>query len=94
MAELLDLVLRAALGKRRRRARVWLVGEQQGSRFLMALGYVGFLLNLFNLSPIGFLDGGSIWRSIKTMRLGGTPGKANARDRRSTSGSPRCSWSA
>ena len=28
--------------------------------------------------PIGFLDGGSIWRAIKTMRLGGTPGKANA----------------
>ena len=43
----------------------------------MALGYVGFLLNLFNLIPIGFLDGGSIWRAIKTMRLGGTPGKAN-----------------
>ena len=26
--------------------------------------------------PIGILDGGSMWRSIKTMRLGGTPGKA------------------
>jgi Zn-dependent protease len=55
---------------------VWLVGEQQGSRFLQALGYVGFLLNLINLAPFGILDGGSIWRSIKTMRLGGTPGKA------------------
>jgi Zn-dependent protease len=55
---------------------VWLVGEHNGSRLLQALGYVGFLLNLFNLLPIGFLDGGSVWRSIRTMRLGGTPGKA------------------
>jgi Zn-dependent protease len=55
---------------------VWLVGEQQHSQMLQALGYVGFLLNLFNMLPIGFLDGGSIWRSIKTMRAGGTPGKA------------------
>jgi Zn-dependent protease len=59
-------------------AAVWAVGEHQGSGYLQALGYVGFLLNLFNLLPIGFLDGGSIWRSIKTMRLGGTPGKATA----------------
>ena len=40
----------------------WGIGEQQHSRLLQALGYVGFLLNLFNLLPIGFLDGGSIWR--------------------------------
>ena len=57
-------------------AAVWVVGEQQHSSLLQALGYVGFLLNLVNLAPIGILDGGSIWRSIKTMRLGGTPGKA------------------
>ncbi|MGE5273445.1 MAG: site-2 protease family protein [Verrucomicrobiota bacterium] len=57
-------------------AAVWLVGEQQQSSLLQALGYVGFLLNLINLAPIGILDGGSIWRSIRTMRLGGTPGKA------------------
>jgi Zn-dependent protease len=55
---------------------VWVVGEQQQSALLQALGYVGFLLNLINLAPIGILDGGSIWRAIKTMRLGGTPGKA------------------
>ncbi len=55
---------------------VWLYGEQDGSRLFQALGYVGFLLNLFNLLPVGFLDGGSIWRAIKTMRLGGTPGRA------------------
>jgi len=58
-------------------ALVWAAGEQQSSQLLMALGYFGFLLNLFNMIPIGFLDGGSIWRAIKTMRLGGTPGKAN-----------------
>ena len=58
-------------------ALVWAVGEQQGSHLLQALGYVGFLLNLFNMLPVGFLDGGQIWRAIKTMRLGGTPGKAN-----------------
>jgi Zn-dependent protease len=57
-------------------AACWVVGEQQNSSLLQALGYVGFLLNLFNLLPIGILDGGSIWRAIKTMRLGGTPGKA------------------
>ena len=55
----------------------WVYGEQQNSALLQALGYVGFLLNLFNLLPVGILDGGAIWRSIKTMRLGGTPGKAN-----------------
>jgi Zn-dependent protease len=47
-----------------------------GSDLFLALAYVGFLLNLFNLIPIGILDGGSMWRAIKTMRLGGTPGKA------------------
>ncbi len=55
---------------------VWAVGEQQHSRLLQALGYFGFFLNLFNLLPIGFLDGGSMWRAVKTMRLGGTPAKA------------------
>ena len=57
-------------------AAVWAVGEQQQSALLQALGYVGFLLNLINLAPVGILDGGSIWRAIKTMRVGGTPGKA------------------
>jgi Zn-dependent protease len=56
---------------------VWGYGEQNGSRQLQALGYLGFLLNLFNMLPIGFLDGGSVWRAIRTMRLGGTPGKAS-----------------
>ena len=55
----------------------WVYGEQQSSALLQALGYVGFLLNLFNLLPVGFLDGGSIWRAIKTMRIGGRPDRAN-----------------
>jgi Zn-dependent protease len=46
----------------------WIVANQTGSDLLHALAYAGFLLNLFNLLPIGFLDGGAIWRSIKLAR--------------------------
>jgi Zn-dependent protease len=31
---------------------------------LLALGYCGLLLNLFNLTPIGFLDGGRITKAL------------------------------
>jgi Zn-dependent protease len=31
-----------------------------GNQMFQALAYVGFLLNLFNLAPVGFLDGGRI----------------------------------
>ena len=55
---------------------VWAVGEWQGSQVLRALGYVGFLLNLFNLLPVGFLDGGAIWRSLGYLRRGGAPDRA------------------
>ncbi len=47
------------------------VGEAQDSRFLLALAYVGFFLNLFNLLPIGFLDGGHLMRSWSVLRRGG-----------------------
>jgi Zn-dependent protease len=58
------------------------VGEAQGSQLLVALAYAGFLLNLINLIPIGFLDGGFTWRSIKVMRHGGGhPDPAVARRR-------------
>jgi Zn-dependent protease len=50
---------------------VWLVGEQQQSQLLQALGYVGFLLNLINLAPIGILDGGHVLRSWRVLRAGG-----------------------
>ncbi len=54
----------------------WAIGEQTGSRLLQALGYVGFLINLFNMLPIGFLDGGAIWRSARFLRHGGGREKA------------------
>jgi membrane-associated protease RseP (regulator of RpoE activity) len=57
-------------------AAVWAYGESSGSQLLQALGYVGFLINLFNLLPVGFLDGGAIWRSIGYLRRGGAPGRA------------------
>ena len=57
-------------------AGVWLAGEAFGSSLLEALGYTGFLLNLFNLLPIGFLDGGAIARAFKYLRRGGAPQKA------------------
>jgi Zn-dependent protease len=37
---------------------VWVAAEATGSEFLMALAFVGFFLNLFNLIPIVPLDGG------------------------------------
>jgi Zn-dependent protease len=36
----------------------WIVGEATGSELLVALAFVGFFLNLFNLIPIVPLDGG------------------------------------
>jgi membrane-associated protease RseP (regulator of RpoE activity) len=55
---------------------------------LVVLGNIGFLLNAFNLLPIGFLDGGSISRSIgEAWRMpvirfeGGVPVQAFAPDR-------------
>lgn len=34
------------------------------SHFFLSLAYVGFFLNLFNLTPLGFLDGGRIARVL------------------------------
>jgi Zn-dependent protease len=39
-------------------AAVWVAGEAADSEFLIALAFVGFFLNLFNLIPIVPLDGG------------------------------------
>ena len=39
-------------------AAVWLAGEVYDSEFLIAMAFVGFLINLFNLLPIVPLDGG------------------------------------
>jgi Zn-dependent protease len=57
-------------------AGVWLAGEAYDSSLLRALGYTGFLLNLFNLLPVGFLDGGAIARAFRYLRRGGAPGRA------------------
>lgn len=43
---------------------VWGIGAVRGSNLLEVLANIGFLLNAFNLLPIGFLDGGSVARSI------------------------------
>src|SRR6185295_18629358 len=37
-----------------------LIFLQTGNPMFRALAYTGFFLNLFNLAPIGFLDGGRI----------------------------------
>ena len=59
---------------------VFAAGEQLDSRLLLALAYTGFFLNLFNLIPIGFLDGGFILRSFRLLRRGaGDPDPARAR---------------
>jgi len=39
-------------------ALVWAAGAYSGSRFLTALAFIGFFINLFNLIPIVPLDGG------------------------------------
>jgi Zn-dependent protease len=57
-------------------AAFWAVGEAKHSQLLQALGYFGFLINLFNLIPIGFLDGGQILRAFEYLRRGGAKGKA------------------
>ena len=56
----------------------WAVGEADNSQLLQALGYFGFLINLFNLIPVGFLDGGQILRAFEYLRRGGARAKAAA----------------
>ena len=43
---------------------IWILGEALDSRPLVALAFVGFLINLFNLLPIVPLDGGRIVGAI------------------------------
>ena len=61
-------------------------GTAIDSDLLRALAYVGFFLNLINLIPIAFLDGGHILRAWRVLRAGGgalEPGRgATARGRR------------
>jgi len=51
-------------------AGVWAVGSARDATWLVVLANLGFLLNAFNLLPIGFFDGGTVWRSIAQSRHG------------------------
>jgi Zn-dependent protease len=68
-------------------AAVWAAGSAQNTTWLVVLANIGFLLNAFNLLPIGFLDGGTVFRSISMSRRGwiryenGIPVEAMAPDR-------------
>lgn len=67
---------------------VWAIGAMRGSNVLEVLANIGFLLNAFNLLPIGFLDGGhavgsirEAWRMPVIRFEGGVPMQAFAPDR-------------
>jgi len=55
---------------------VWAAGDITDSNFLRALAYTGFLLNLFNLIPVGILDGGQLLRYYRYLKLGGARNRA------------------
>ena len=48
-----------------------IAGQAGDSRLLLALAYAGFFLNLFNLVPVAFLDGGHVLRAYRVLRAGG-----------------------
>ena len=58
-------------------AGVWVAGDALDSQLLRALAYTGFLLNLFNLIPIGILDGGQIMRYYRYLKHGGARERAH-----------------
>jgi Zn-dependent protease len=51
-------------------AAVWAAGSARDTTWLVVLANIGFLLNAFNLLPIGFLDGGTVFRAISMSRRG------------------------
>lgn len=54
----------------------WVAGEAANSPVLQAIGFTGFFLNLFNLFPIGFLDGGHIYRCFNYLYRGGAKNRS------------------
>ncbi len=67
---------------------VWGIGGIEGSHQLEVLANIGFLLNAFNMLPIGFLDGGQTvraaveaWRMPRIQFADGVPVQAFAPDR-------------
>jgi Zn-dependent protease len=51
-------------------AAVWAVGSARDTSWLVVLANFGFLLNAFNMLPIGFLDGGTVFQAISASRRG------------------------
>jgi Zn-dependent protease len=51
-------------------AAAWAIGSARDTTWLVVLANIGFLLNAFNLLPIGFLDGGTVARAISQARRG------------------------
>ena len=69
-------------------AAVWAVASARDSSLLLVLANIAFLLNAFNMIPIGFLDGGQTlhaareaWRMPVIRFDGGVPMQALAPDR-------------
>jgi Zn-dependent protease len=67
---------------------VWAIGSAQGSTMLQVLANIAFLLNAFNMIPVGFLDGGQVvqaareaWRMPVIRYDGAVPMQAFAPDR-------------
>src|SRR5436309_11061936 len=67
---------------------VWAVGSARGSTQLVVLANIAFLLNAFNMLPVGFLDGGhaisaarEAWRMPVIRFEGAVPVQALAPDR-------------
>jgi len=52
-------------------AALLVVGRSTSSPLVQALAYTGFLINLINLIPVGFLDGGQTLRSYRALKSGG-----------------------
>jgi Zn-dependent protease len=48
----------------------WAASTLGDAQLLVGIANIGFLLNAFNLLPIGFLDGGSVSRAIGDARRG------------------------
>jgi Zn-dependent protease len=66
----------------------WSIASSQNSHLFWTLAYTGFFLNLFNLIPIGFLDGGAVaraaseaWHAPVIQFEGGVPMRALQPDR-------------
>ena len=54
----------------------WAAGAATDSNVLRAIGFTGFFLNLFNLLPVGFLDGGNVHRCFNYLYRGGAKHRA------------------